>query len=119
MAQPFKRIAQFFKRNAPLILTVAGQPELGAVVAAVEAKADAKATEVPAAAPDAAPAAPQALPQVFQGGLTLTSLAVAAVAYELQRYGLVPAGYDAATAAGVLVALGVAAYGRIRREWRP
>lgn len=108
MAHPFKRIGQFFKRNAALILTVAGRPGAAAVVkAAQEAKAEVGGDGDPPPAP-----------HVLQGGLTHLSIAVAAVAFLLQRYDLVPDGYSSEATAAVLVALGAAAYGRIRREWR-
>jgi len=56
--------------------------------------------------------------QTLQGGLTYSALAVTAVSYVLDLLQIVPEGYDAATVAGVLVGLVLAAYGRFRRENR-
>lgn len=56
--------------------------------------------------------------QVLQGGMTHSGLGLTAVAFVLNQLQLVPDGYDAVTVAGVVVGLVVAAYGRIRREWR-
>lgn len=109
MAQPFKKLAQFFKRIAPIVLTATGNPVAGAVVKGLEDAADAR------KAAEAAPAPSQTL----QGSLTHAGIGVAAFAFLLQRYDLVPAGYSPEATAAVLTALGVAIYGRIRREWRP
>lgn len=65
--------------------------------------------------------------QLLQGGLTYVGLAIAAVAYGLDRLELtepmcavvaVP-GCNSSVAAGVVVGLALAMYGRIRREFRP
>ena len=65
--------------------------------------------------------------QLLQGGLTYVGLAIAAVAYGLDKLELtepvcsivaVP-GCNSTVAAGVVVGLAVAVYGRIRRELRP
>lgn len=56
--------------------------------------------------------------QVAQGGLTYSGLAVTALTILLNASGLVPPGMDAVAVAGGLVSLGVAAYGRWRRDRR-
>lgn len=56
--------------------------------------------------------------QFLQGGLTYVGLAVAGVSYLLDKLEFAVSGFDNATVAGVLVGLGVALYGRARRELR-
>ena len=107
MAKPFKKIAQFFKRVAPVILAATGHPGAAAVVKAAE--------NAPQDAPDLVPAPKK---QVAQGGLTYTSIAVMLVAATLEKYGVVPDGFDSVTTATFVVAFGGAIYGRLRREWR-
>jgi hypothetical protein len=94
-----KPFVNFIRKVLPFVA-----PRVSAVVETVEA---AKAAPAPVAAP-----------QVMQGGVTYTGLAIAAVAYVLQQWGLVPPGMDSAAVAAVLVGLAVAVYGRVRREWR-
>lgn len=56
--------------------------------------------------------------QFLQGGLTYVGVATAAVSYFLDKLELSVVGFDNVTVAGVLVGLGVAVYGRVRRELR-
>lgn len=57
--------------------------------------------------------------QFLQGSLTYVGIAISGVSYVLDHFHIVVTGYDSVTVAGVLVGLGVAIYGRIRRELRP
>lgn len=56
--------------------------------------------------------------QFLQGGLTYIGIATSAVAFFLDKLELSITGFDSVTVAGVLVGLGVAVYGRVRRELR-
>jgi len=56
--------------------------------------------------------------QVLQGGITYTGLGVVVLAKILEILSFVPEGYDATTTAAVLIGAAIAAYGRIRLEWR-
>lgn len=87
-------------------------PRVAQVVEVVDDIKAARVEEVPPAAPT--PPVPQAL----QGGVTYMGLAVAALSYVLQHWELVPPGYDSTATATVLIGVALAAYGRVRREWR-